>query len=107
MSDPAAIDVAVVGGGIAALTAGLFAAGFGLRTTVLTEIVMGGELINLEEVDRYPGVAGAVSGSELASTIEAQAVEAGAEFVFDDVSQVSRDSGGFLVAGREGGAGRG
>jgi thioredoxin reductase (NADPH) len=99
MSDSVVIDVAVVGGGIAALSAGLFAAGFGLRTTVLTEIIMGGELINLEEVDRYPGIADAVSGSELASRVEAQAVEAGAEFVFDDVSRISRDSDGFLVAG--------
>ncbi|MFI5953869.1 NAD(P)/FAD-dependent oxidoreductase [Cryptosporangium sp. NPDC051539] len=93
------VEVAVVGGGIAALSAGLFAAGFGLRTTVLTEIVMGGELLNLEEVDRYPGIPGAVSGSELAGRVEAQAVEAGADFVYDDVTRVSRDSGGFLVAG--------
>ncbi|WP_236791809.1 NAD(P)/FAD-dependent oxidoreductase [Amycolatopsis sp. GM8] len=99
MSAPEVLDVAVVGGGIAALTAGLFAAGFGLRTAVLTEIVLGGELINLEEVDRYPGLTEPVSGSELASRVEAQAVEAGAEFVFDDVTGISRESGGFLVAG--------
>jgi thioredoxin reductase (NADPH) len=99
MSGPAVIDVAVVGGGIAALTAGLFAAGFGLRTNVMTDIVMGGELINLEEVDRYPGITDAVSGSELASRVEAQAVEAGAEFIFDDVTRISRESDGFRVAG--------
>ncbi|MDQ7905259.1 FAD-dependent oxidoreductase [Phytohabitans sp. ZYX-F-186] len=99
MSDPDEYDVAVVGGGLAALSTGLFAAGFGLRTAVVTEIVMGGELINLEEVVRFPGIADPISGSELASRVEAQALEAGAEFVFDDVTEIAKEGTGFVVRG--------
>ncbi|GAA1857616.1 thioredoxin-disulfide reductase [Pseudonocardia ailaonensis] len=97
-------DVAVVGGGIAALSAALFAAGSGLRTIVVSEIVMGGELINLEEVVRFPGITDPISGSELAGRVEVQAVEAGAEFVFDDVTEIARDGadgGAFVVRGLE------
>lgn len=92
-------DVAVVGGGLAALSAGLFAATSGLRTVVLTEIVMGGELINLEEVVQFPGLTEPISGSELASRVETQAIEAGAEFVYDDITQIGQDGDGFLVVG--------
>ncbi|MFE0922686.1 NAD(P)/FAD-dependent oxidoreductase [Streptomyces nigra] len=99
MSGTEEYDVAVVGGGLAALSAGLFAASSGLRTTVVTEIVMGGELINLEEVVRFPGIPGPVSGSELAGRVEAQALEAGAEFVFDDVTEIAKDGTGFVVRG--------
>ena len=92
-------DVAIVGGGIGALSAGLFAAAYGLRTVIVTEIVMGGQLINLEEVVRFPGITEPISGSELASRIDTQAIEAGAEFVFDDVTALSAQYGGFLITG--------
>ena len=92
-------DVAIVGGGIGALSAGLFAAASGLRTVIITEIVLGGQLINLEEVVRFPGITEPISGSELASRIETQAIEAGAEFVFDDVTALSAQDDGFLVTG--------
>ncbi|MDH6573675.1 thioredoxin reductase (NADPH) [Streptomyces sp. SAI-117] len=101
MSDADEYDVAVVGGGLAALSTGLFAAGFGLRTVVVTEIVMGGELINLEEVVHFPGMSDPISGSELASRVEAQALAAGAEFVFDDVTEIAKDGTGFAVRGLE------
>ena len=94
-------DVTVVGGGLAALSTALFAASFGLRTAVLTEIVRGGELINLEEIAQFPGITEPISGSELASRVEAQALDAGAEFVFDDVTEISRDGRGFVLRGAE------
>ncbi len=94
-------DVVVVGGGLAALSSALFAASSGLRTAVVTEIVMGGELINLEEVVRFPGITEPVSGSELASRVENQALQAGVEFLYDDVSEIVRDGAGFIVRGFE------
>lgn len=94
-------DVAVVGGGLAALSSALFCATMGLRTVVMTEIVMGGELINLEEVVHVPGLTEPVPGSELASRVEGQAVAAGAEFRYDDVSEILAETDGFVVRGYE------
>lgn len=101
VDDDGPFDVAIVGGGLAALSAALFSSTFGLRTAVLTEIVMGGELINLEEVVHFPGITEPVSGSELASRVESQALQAGAHFVYDDVSEIHAEGGGFVVRGFE------
>lgn len=100
-ADGSTYDVAVVGGGLAALSSALFCATLGLRTVVVTEIVMGGELINLEELVHVPGLTEPVSGSELASRVEGQAVAAGAEFRYDDVSEILAASDGFVVRGYE------
>jgi thioredoxin reductase len=42
-------DVVIVGSGLAGLTAGLFAARYGLSTLVLEANIPGGHLINLEK----------------------------------------------------------
>jgi thioredoxin reductase (NADPH) len=49
----------------------------------------------------FPGLTEPVSGSELASRVEAQAVRAGVEFVYDDVSEILAEDGGFVVRGYE------
>lgn len=73
-------DIAVAGGGIAALSAALAAARLGRRTLVLAGDVLGGNLLSIEKVEGYPGFAEGVPGYELVPTAQAMAAEAGAEF---------------------------
>jgi thioredoxin reductase len=74
-------DVAIVGAGIAGLTAGLTAARLGRRTLVLTGDVLGGQLLSIEKVDGYPGFPEGVPGYDLCPIAHEQAADAGAEFV--------------------------
>ncbi|MBI4337291.1 MAG: FAD-dependent oxidoreductase [Chloroflexi bacterium] len=72
-------DLIIVGGGAAGLTAALFAARYGLKTLLLERTIPGGQIVNAETVENFPGLAGGVSGPDLAAQLQEQAMNSGAE----------------------------
>lgn len=91
------VEVAVVGGGVAALTAALFAARHGLSTLVLMSAVPGGQLLNVDRVDDFPGFPQGIAGFDLGPTLQEQAADAGAEFRLAEVSSLAASGSGWLV----------
>jgi len=91
-------DVVIVGAGPAGLCAAMYA-GRGLLRSVLVERgVPGGELLNTEWIDDYPGFEH-VLGRQLADLMTAHAVKFGADIRQDTVeSIVRREDGLFEVA---------
>ncbi len=85
-------DIAVAGGGIAALSAALTAARLGRRTLVLAGDVLGGNLLSIEKVEGYPGFPEGVPGYELVPLAQAMAAEAGAEFEMLPLLRVQGDA---------------
>jgi len=63
----------IVGGGPAGLTAGLYAARARLKTVLLEKGVPGGQVLNTDWIDNYPGFPEGVSGFELIDRMTAQA----------------------------------
>lgn len=96
------VDVVVVGGGVAALTAATFAARLGLQTVVLSDVLIGGQILNVEEIENFPGFAESVSGADFGALVEQQAAEAGAEFVFDQAQSITVDESALTVSGMAG-----
>jgi thioredoxin reductase (NADPH) len=91
-------DVIIIGGGVAALTAAMFAAQLGMRTAVVADILIGGQILNVEEIVNYPGFPEPISGADLGALIEKQATDAGAEFVFDEASAITPGDGTITVS---------
>ena len=79
-------DVVVIGGGLAGLTAGLFAARYGLSVVVLESTVPGGHLVNVEKIEDFPGLPDGIAGYDLAPTVQEQAERAGAQFQLAEVT---------------------
>ncbi|MBA3416736.1 MAG: FAD-dependent oxidoreductase, partial [Chloroflexia bacterium] len=95
-------DAIVIGGGIAALTAGLFAARLGRSSLVLEAAVPGGQLISVPVVEDFPGFFNGVSGYELGPNAQMQAMEAGAEFAMAEATALTFLDDAWLVATGDG-----
>jgi len=95
-------DIVIAGGGIAGLTAGLTAARAGRRTRVITGLALGGQLLNIERVDGYPGLPDGIPGYDLCPIVQEQAVAAGAEFSAASVKSIAAIDGRWQVTTGEG-----
>jgi len=85
-------DVAIVGGGAAGLTAGMYAARYGLRTVIIERLMGGNQIINAEKIEDFPGFPQGVSGAELAPLMQEQAMSAGAEFLMAEATGIVQDN---------------
>lgn len=81
-------DLIIIGGGPAGLTAAIYAARGGLKTVVLESMMPGGQAASTEKIDNYPGFPEGVSGFELANSFYKQALNQGAEFIFQQVDRM-------------------
>jgi thioredoxin reductase (NADPH) len=71
-------DLMVIGTGPAGLTAALYGRRLGLDVVVLGD-TPGGNLVNIESVQNYPGFIGGISGAQLGTMIFAQVQAEGAD----------------------------
>ena len=65
-------DLIIIGGGPAGLTAGLYAARARLNTVLVERFAPGGQVLNTDWVENYPGFPDGVSGFELIDKMKAQ-----------------------------------
>jgi len=94
-------DIAVIGAGVAGLNAAITAARHGARTIVVDMLGAGGQVINVDRIDNFPGPAEGMSGFELGPMLQMQADEAGVEFALDTIETVSKTETGFRIAGAD------
>jgi len=69
-------DVIVIGAGAAGLTAGIYLSRAKVKTLILNEGAVGGQMVLTHEIANYPGVE-SISGYELARNMKSQAIKFG------------------------------
>lgn len=100
------VDIIVVGGGPAGLTAGIYARRSNKSVLVIEKETFGGQITFSPLVENIPGFT-ALSGNEFAEKLTEQAIAQGVEFEFGTVSHVEKSAEKqpvFTVLTEEGGA---
>ena len=97
------LDCAIIGGGPAGLTAGMYATRGGLENVVMFEKGMpGGQITQSSEIENYPGVTGEVSGMEFMMPWPAQCQKFGLKHEMVAVNRVSKEGEIFKIHKEDG-----
>ena len=84
-------EVIIIGGGPAGLTAGLYTSRAGFKSLLIERGIFGGQIVNATLVENYPGFPEGISGSELGSLMQQQAVRYGLEVVTAEVTSLAQE----------------
>jgi thioredoxin reductase (NADPH) len=89
-------DIAIIGGGPAGLTAALYAGRNRERAVMLEGKAPGGQLLNTELIEDYPGFM-SILGGDLATVMEQQAAHFGTELVRSEVRSIKLQPDGLKL----------
>lgn len=87
MTEEKIYDVAILGAGPAGMTAAVYTSRANLSTIMIERGVPGGQMVNTNEVENYPGFA-SVLGPDLSNKMFEHAKKFGAEYAFGDVKRL-------------------
>ena len=90
------IDVLIVGGGPAGITASIYAARSGLNTLLLERETFGGQIASSPKVENFPSII-SISGEELVSRMLEQALEFGVNVDVENVIAINKKDDYFEV----------
>ena len=96
------VDILIIGGGAAGLSAGAEAARLGRSTLILTGDVVGGQLLSIEKIDGLAEFPDGAPGYDFCPMLQEQAEEAGAEFMMTSATELARADGRWRAATGEG-----
>lgn len=93
------VDIAVVGGGLAGLSAALQAARLGRRCAAFTGEVAGGQLLSIESIQGLSGHPEGIPGYDLLPMTQEQVMDAGVECLPETAAAVAREGDAWVVRG--------
>jgi len=95
-------DVVIIGGGPAGLSAGIYTSRARLNSLLIERGVVGGQILNAEQVENYPGFPEGISGFDLTRLMHQQATRFGLETVTAEVTGIEITGEQKLVKTSEG-----
>jgi len=90
-------DVVIIGGGPAGLSAGLYTSRTRLSSLLLEQGLVGGQIVNAEWVENYPGFPEGINGFELAQLLHRQATKYGLETLPTEATGIELEEGRKVV----------
>ena len=90
-------DLVIIGGGAAGMSSGIFASRLGLNTVILEQLMPGGQVINSEHIEDYPGFPEGISGAELTAKMQDQAMSNGVDIELSEVTDITDENDRWIV----------
>lgn len=90
-------ELAIIGGGPAGLTAGLYASRARLNSLLIEKGLVGGQIVNAERVENYPGFPEGITGFELGQLMHQQATKYGLKTVIAEATGIELEAGQKVV----------
>jgi thioredoxin reductase (NADPH) len=85
---PQRYEVIIIGGGPAGLSAGIYTARARLDSLLIEKGLIGGQIVNAEWLDNYPGFPEGISGTKLTELMHEQATKYGLETTIAEVTSL-------------------
>tara|TARA_B100001105_G_scaffold197983_1_gene161744 strand:- start:2204 stop:3130 length:927 start_codon:yes stop_codon:yes gene_type:complete len=95
-------DVIIIGGGTAGFSAGMYSSRLGMKTLLVERLIPGGQIINVERIEDYPGLPDGISGADFSSKVQEQAIVSGTEFAMSEVMGIRKSGHEWIVDTYEG-----
>lgn len=95
MSEERIYDVVIAGAGPAGMTAAVYASRANLDTVLLERGMPGGQMVDTEDIENYPGF-DHILGQDLSSKMFEHAKKFGAEYAYGDIKEVT-DHGDYKI----------
>lgn len=85
-------DAIIIGGGMAGLSAAVYAGRAKMKTLILEKFACGGQILNTDDIENYPGFPEGIKGPNLSIFLQEQAEKFGSDIVYDEVIKLETDS---------------
>ena len=82
------LDVIIIGGGPAGLSAGIYAVRAGLKALLIEHGFFGGQIAQAKELANYPGFPDGISGGEFSQLLKKQAENWGLDIINDNIISI-------------------
>lgn len=90
-------DYIIIGAGVAGLASAQYASRGGLKTLVLDLAGPGGQVLQINDLENYPGVYPAINGGDFINNMLVQAKDFGATILSAQVTSIDKYQNNFLV----------